>query len=321
MIRVLIRNSVIITVNDTFTISTVYLFIIFHTFCIYTCIGDSAGGHLAAALSIRWHREVLQKQITEGNGDLATSPLPPIRMQVLIYPVLQLVNMSFVSNIANVDVMHRRRALCREARLLAFPNRPQDNALLDALCAANHTTRATRERLAKYFHFGPVEGTEDEVRCREGYENENESVITKSSNFNLIYGTSMNFEQTDSLVTAEQRALAARVRDAEEHPVGDAQLEAELLPRLLDPEVSPLFMESFDELPNTYVVTVEFDALRDDGLLFVRRMRKATAGAGNALRVGHKHYPLYTHGFMNMGPVGLLQKDLSEFLRKNPQFF
>ena len=134
---------------------------------------------MAAALSIRWNSEALQTQITEGDGDFAMSSLPPIRMQVLIYPVLQLVNMSFVSNIANVDVMHRRRALCREARLLAFPDRQQDAALLDALCAANHTTRATRERLAKYFQFGPVNGTEDEVR-RRVHANEKDNVMTLS---------------------------------------------------------------------------------------------------------------------------------------------
>ena len=123
------------------------------------------------------------------------------------------------------------------------------------------------------------------------------------------------------MVTAEQRALAVRVRKADEHAAGDAQLEAEILPHLLEPEVSPLFVDLFEDLPNTHVVTVEFDALRDDGLLFVRRMRNATVVAGGAPRVGHKHYPLYMHGFMNMGPVGVLQKDLSEFLRKNPNFF
>ena len=62
--------------------------------------------------------------------------------------------------------------------------------------------------------------------------------------------------------------MAARVRLTEEHPEGDPKLEAELLPRLLDPELSPLFLDSFDDLPNPYVVTVEFDFLRDNGLLF-----------------------------------------------------
>lgn len=125
-------------------------------------------------------------------------------------------------------------------------------------------------------------------------------------------------------MTAEQRALAARVRNAEEHPEGDAQLESSLLPLLLEPEISPLFVDSFADLPNTYIVTVEFDAIRDDGLLFVRRMRKETAAAaasGVGPKLAHKHYPLLIHGFMNMGPLGLLQRDLAEFLRKNPEFF
>ena len=72
---------------------------------------------------------------------------------------------------------------------------------------------------------------------------------------------------------AEEQAKAARVRFTEEHPEDDPKLEAELLPRLLDLELSPLFLDSFDDVPNTYVVTVEFDLLRDVGLLFVRRLR------------------------------------------------
>lgn len=117
-------------------------------------------------------------------------------------------------------------------------------------------------------------------------------------------------------MTDEQRAFAASVREAEEHPEGDQKLEAELLPRLLDLEVSPLFIDSFDDVPNTFVVTVEFDVLRDDGLLFVRRLR-----ASGRVRVAHKHYSLYAHGFMNMAAPGVVQRDISNFLSINPSFF
>ena len=117
-------------------------------------------------------------------------------------------------------------------------------------------------------------------------------------------------------MTAEERAMAARVRLTEEHPEGDPKLEAALLPRLLDPELSPLFLDSFDHVPNTYVVTVEFDLLRDDGLLFVRRLR-----ASGRVRVALKHYPRYEHGFMNTAPPGEVQRDFAAFLLKNPNFY
>lgn len=129
-------------------------------------LGDSAGGQMAAALSIRWRREVLQKQKSgDARGDLSDSPLPPIRMQVLIYPALQLVDMFTVSNVISVDVMHRRSLLCRFVPLLLLPDRQLERSLIDAICAGNHTTRASRERLAEYLRFGPVDGSEDEVHC------------------------------------------------------------------------------------------------------------------------------------------------------------
>ena len=94
----------------------------------------------------------------DGNG-----PLPPIRAQLLIYPLLQLVNSTTSSHLTNLDPIYRRRNSARLVRLLACPGRQQDLALLEAITEGNHTTRSTRERLAPYFHFGPVDGSEDEV--------------------------------------------------------------------------------------------------------------------------------------------------------------
>ena len=110
---------------------------------------------MAAALSIRWHRELSTSASAAG--------LRPIRMLVLVYPLLQLVNSSTASSLAHADLVHRRVNLCRVTRHFAFPERRRDSALLRALCTSNHTTRATRERLAPYFHFGPVDGSEDPV--------------------------------------------------------------------------------------------------------------------------------------------------------------
>ena len=116
-------------------------------------------------------------------------------------------------------------------------------------------------------------------------------------------------------MTQEDRAVAARARAAAEHPDGDAEVEAALLPRLLDPEVSPLFVDSFADLPPTYVVTCGFDALRDEGLLYVRRLRRS-----GLVRVAHKHYPLHMHGFMGFVRTNELQRDLAAFLNAHPEF-
>ena len=96
---------------------------------------------------------------------------------------------------------------------------------------------------------------------------------------------------------------------------GDPKLEAELLPRLLEPEVSPLFIDSFDKVPNTYVVIGEFDLLRDDSLLFVRRLR-----ASGRVRVAHKQYPLYADGFMNMAVPGVVKGRFRCFRSKESSF-
>lgn len=121
----------------------------------------------------------------------------------------------------------------------------------------------------------------------------------------------------DSIVTSAERELASSLRAVEDDAEGDLRLEAELLERLLEPEVSPLLVASFDGWPNTYVASCEFDPTRDDGLLFVRRMRRS----GAAARVAHKHYPHYMLGFMLMMREPVVQRDLAAFLRQNPDFF
>lgn len=131
-----------------------------------------------------------------------------------------------------------------------------------------------------------------------------------NSNVILVY------LQVDALVTAEERAEAARIRAAEEHSEGDPVAEAAILPCLLDPELSPLFVDSFEDMPSTYVVTCGLDAIRDDGLLYARRMRRS-----GLVKVAHKYYPKHQHGFMSLIPNNELQHDLSNFLAKNQGFF
>ena len=58
----------------------------------------------------------------------------------------------------------------------------------------------------------------------------------------------------------------------------------------MDPYFSPLVAEDLSNLPKTYIMTMEQDVLRDDGLLYEHRLREA----GND--VTHVHYSHGIHG-------------------------
>lgn len=57
----------------------------------------------------------------------------------------------------------------------------------------------------------------------------------------------------------------------------DQSILAELLKKVSHPTVSPLFAEQKDllKLPKAYIVVVEWDCLKDEGLLYAERLRKA----------------------------------------------
>ena len=117
--------------------------------------GDSADGNLAASVSIRWRHEVLQKQRLVPQAE----QLPPIRLQLLIYPSLQGLNWTTTSML----VLHDREMLTRLWAMIVFPERGRDSRFVRALAAHRHLTRPTRERISKFFEFGPPDGSVDEV--------------------------------------------------------------------------------------------------------------------------------------------------------------
>ncbi|TRY58332.1 hypothetical protein DNTS_031776 [Danionella cerebrum] len=72
-----------------------------------------------------------------------------------------------------------------------------------------------------------------------------------------------------------------------------APVDSLSLPRLLaDPRASPLLVPdaTLRSLPKAYVLTCEYDVLRDDGLMYVTRLRNA------GVDVTHAHYPGGFHG-------------------------
>ncbi|XP_055051710.2 arylacetamide deacetylase [Misgurnus anguillicaudatus] len=79
--------------------------------------------------------------------------------------------------------------------------------------------------------------------------------------------------------------VAIKINPAHDDPVGSNRW-------LADPRASPLLVPdtTLRLLPKTYVVTCEYDVLRDDGLMYVTRLLNV------GVDVTHKHYPAGFHG-------------------------
>ena len=237
--------------------------------CLCFVKGDSAGGHLTAALAFRWRRQVIAKQRA---GQLVEQ-LPPIRLQVLFYPVLQFVNVSTTSYLLRRYDVLNKKSMVWFWTLFLFGNRFYDINLLASLWANNQTTKRTRKQLADLFDFG------------DDY----------------------------SVVTAAQRAAAASIRESDPKecdPEGDPAVESLVLPIALHEEASPLLAKSLHDLPPAYVVSCELDVLRDEALLYVKRMRNAKP----PIAVEHRHYN-EQHGALS--PGGKIFSDLVDYLRHN----
>uniref|UniRef100_A0A3B4AT41 Alpha/beta hydrolase fold-3 domain-containing protein n=1 Tax=Periophthalmus magnuspinnatus TaxID=409849 RepID=A0A3B4AT41_9GOBI len=89
------------------------------------------------------------------------------------------------------------------------------------------------------------------------------------------------------------------------------------VPALLDVRASPLLADSevLSKCPKAYVVTCEFDVLRDDGLMYVRRLRDAGVEVTSVL------YEIGFHGcvgfMVEMELVKRAQTDYVNWLREN----
>ncbi|XP_032081065.1 arylacetamide deacetylase-like [Thamnophis elegans] len=91
-------------------------------------------------------------------------------------------------------------------------------------------------------------------------------------------------------------------------------------PGLLDPRLAPLLVEDIklQGLPLTYVLTCQYDILRDDGIIYVSRLREA------GVKVAHEHVDNAFHGVVTFitGPFApnighRMANNYIEWLNKN----
>ena len=84
-----------------------------------------------------------------------------------------------------------------------------------------------------------------------------------------------------------------------------------------DPYFSPLIAEDLSELPNTYVIACEYDVLRDDAILYARRLSAAGVEVETRVVMGA------WHGIMFQATMGSAKKgiqmtnDMAKFIEEN----
>jgi len=100
------------------------------------------------------------------------------------------------------------------------------------------------------------------------------------------------------------------VPDTVDH--GNETLWNVLEPLFVDPYFAPLMASSFKKLPAAYVATAEYDVLRDDGILFARRL------SNDGVSVVHRHYDGGYHAllsdFTRFNISNVVLDDLVKFL-------
>uniref|UniRef100_A0A8C5WHY8 Neutral cholesterol ester hydrolase 1 n=1 Tax=Leptobrachium leishanense TaxID=445787 RepID=A0A8C5WHY8_9ANUR len=191
--------------------------------------GDSAGGNMAAAAC---------QQLTEDPNQTIK-----LKLQALIYPVLQILDFNTPSYQQNTDMLIVPRLRMIKYWLdylnvsLAFAYSMQVN---------NHTSLDSGETVA----------------------------LRERLNWNTLLPVS--FKKNYKPVVQS---------------IGNPSL-VQKFPALLDTRVSPLIApkETLQLLPKTYILTCEHDILRDDGIMYVKRLQEA------GIDVTHDHYDDGFHG-------------------------
>ncbi|XP_060075026.1 neutral cholesterol ester hydrolase 1-like [Ylistrum balloti] len=201
-------------------------------------IGDSAGGNLAMAVSLRMAAE---------------TQLPMLKVQALVYPALQAMDF----NTPSYQQYSERLRRC--------------------------PSFATKEILIRYWQlyaFGHDDYTSD---------------------FYVNNHTTMALKKSKYAEYVNQKHLPPKYHVAENKDVPTGKTEngntANKIENIItNPYFAPLMAsdEELRKLPKTYIMTAEYDCLRDDGWILADRLKSLQ------LSCKHDHYDGYEHGFALM---------------------
>ncbi|XP_005109338.2 neutral cholesterol ester hydrolase 1 [Aplysia californica] len=218
--------------------------------------GDSAGGHLTAAVALQLREK--------------------IKIQVPIYPCLQLLDLQTPSYIENRNFIP---GMLNDVSMLSYWMNYGNISYqwMPDFLANNHTSPELKR--SKYAsRISPKWYMPEHIR-------------------------------TESLRRMDKR-----------QDFGDSELSQKYESVLLDPLFAPLMADDkeYVGLPLTYVLTAGYDVLRDDGLIYAQRLKKA------GVNVHLAHYQEGFHGmiFFFDGPIAFdvgkrAMQDLVSFLQEN----
>ena len=237
--------------------------------------GDSAGGNIVAAVS--------QRLLKEGKKQP--------KLQVLIYPWLQMFNMQLPScQIYDAKGIFSSLGLSFGKMVKWYLGVMDDD--IEHLVDYNQLyTLLPPERVKKmdeYLDIKLIAGKYVSKVEKEYYQN---------------YTTKHEVSSNEQV-----KAVLNKVKN-------DDKLKAQLL-KVFTPEVSPAIAEpeSIKGLPRAYFVIAEWDTLKDEGLIYAERLARA------GVDVTVKYYPGAFHGVINfhqLTKTKMISKDLISFIKEN----
>lgn len=241
--------------------------------------GDSAGGNVVAVLTQRFLREKRQ--------------MP--KLQVLVYPWLQMVNQRFPSymqyegkgllSLSNINFLNYVSWYLGVTNITDEVHR--------VFYLNEHFTLFDESTQNKYMSFLDLKIIPEKYKKNKGYYSDYEVLL------DLIYPR----ESSDSANAFKKNTELVR-----------------LMKQLYLPDISPLLANDVDlvGLPKAYLIVLEWDSLKDEGLLYAERLKKA------GVQVQMAFYENAFHGIVSLINPYLgyqkardMQNDLINYLKLN----
>lgn len=214
-------------------------------------VGDSAGGNLAAAATLKLRKE--------------NKFIP--KLQVLVYPVLQALDLDTYSYRTFSGVAYGNKEGLAAA-IIFYSGQSVD--MVPEVAKNRHITKEIHDR---YYHLIDYELLPEHLRPN--------------------YKPSATDDPIPEIVETMKKFY-------------------------LDPYFMPLMEKNLTALPPAYIVTAQYDCIRDDGLIYAARLRKA------GVETVWKNYDRGFHAILNYIAEPLkteegikMMGDLLEYLHKN----